>query len=34
MAEKVFVTGAGGFIGKYVTELLARQGYYVVAAIN
>ena len=34
MAEKVFVTGAGGFIGKYVTELLARQGYYVVAAIH
>jgi len=32
MAQKVMVTGPGGFIGSHLTQTLARQGHEVVAA--
>ena len=31
---KVLVTGAGGFIGSHVTELLLREGHYVRALVH
>ncbi len=34
MASKVLVTGAGGFIGSHLTELLVREGYGVRAFVR
>ncbi|WP_294485764.1 NAD-dependent epimerase/dehydratase family protein [uncultured Mailhella sp.] len=31
MTHKILVTGAGGFIGRHVTEILGKLGYYVMA---
>ncbi len=34
MAERVLVTGAGGFIGSHVVEALVREGYHVRAFVR
>lgn len=34
MGKKVLVTGAGGFLGRYVSERLLKEGYAVVALVH
>ena len=34
MQETVLVSGAGGFIGKYVVDKLCRMGYAVTALVH
>ncbi|MCS6965783.1 MAG: GDP-mannose 4,6-dehydratase, partial [Candidatus Kapabacteria bacterium] len=34
MAERVLVTGAGGFIGSHVVERLIQEGYHVRAFVR
>jgi NAD dependent epimerase/dehydratase len=34
LSEKAFITGAGGFIGSHLTELLIKSGYHVKALVH